>query len=184
MGRGKRIIIVGTSGSGKTTLAQELSRQLHIPHIELDNFYWGKNWSINHTFESELQSKLKSDEWIICGNYSPVREVIWSTGNILIWLDYPFLIVFWRALIRSFKRIYNKEQVCGENRESITRLFSKNSILLWVIQTYFKRKKEYSFLLSLKKYAHLEIIRIRTPKQLSNNLSFLFSDCEERKHEE
>jgi adenylate kinase family enzyme len=38
-GKQQRIIIIGTSCSGKTTLAQQVSQQLAIKHVELDELH-------------------------------------------------------------------------------------------------------------------------------------------------
>lgn len=167
----KKIIVVGTSGSGKSTFARQLSIKLNIPHIELDNLYWEKNWSINPNFRDLLTERLKTPQWVVCGNYLKVKDLTYQ-ANIIIWLDYPFYLVFWRALKRSIHRLYTQEKICGENTETIKRLFSRNSILWWVIRTYSKRRKEYQLLFSQDNQL-LKMIRVKFSKDLQEIMRLL-----------
>ncbi|MGI4851132.1 MAG: hypothetical protein ACRYGR_04260 [Janthinobacterium lividum] len=168
----KKIVVVGTSGSGKSTLARVLSIKFNIPHIEMDHLYWGENWSINANFRELLEQQLQIPGWIVCGNYSKVKDLTWRHATIIIWLDYPFYLVFWRALKRSVMRIYTGEKICGGNRETLKRFFSKNSILWWVIQTYHRRKSDYQSLM-LQENKTLMIIRITSPKELDEKISII-----------
>lgn len=162
----KRIIIIGTSGAGKSTLAMNLAQKFSIPHIELDNLYWGQNWTQNSQFVEQVMQKIQQPNWVICGNYSSLRESLWSRGTHLIWLDYPFFLIFWRVFKRSLIRIIFKEHVCGDNQESFKRLFSRHSILLWVIQTFRRRKEEYTKLINTQNYKNLTKYKIKSSKEI------------------
>lgn len=170
----KRIAIVGTSGAGKTTVAKKLSRKLNIPAYELDNLYWlpgwqSTDWSI---FAEKVSSIVEKDSWIICGNYSKVREIIWDKADMIIWLDYSFLLCFIRSLLRSIKRIFTKQQCCNGNYETISRtFFSKNSILLWIIKSHSRHKKSYASAFLEERYNKKVLVRVSSPKQLAAVLS-------------
>lgn len=168
----KRIIVVGTSGSGKSVLAKEIGLKLALPHIELDDLYWQPNWG--QCSKEELRIKvlelIQADSWVMDGNYGDLREVVWSRATTLIWLDYPFYLIFYRALKRSLHRIRNKEKACGSNYETYRRLFSKQSILVWVIKTYWRRKKQLSYYPNLPEYRHLKVVRLRSPREASGFL--------------
>ncbi len=163
----KRIVVVGTSGSGKSTLAKEISLKLSIPHIELDDLYWQPNWE--QCSKKELKNKvielIQGDTWVMDGNYGDLIGIVWGRATTLVWLDYPFYLIFYRALKRSLIWIRNKEKIRGNNYESYQRLFSKQSILLWVIKTYWRRKKQLSYYPTLPEYQHLKVIRLRSPKE-------------------
>lgn len=163
----QRIIIVGTSGSGKSTLGVKISKKLGIPNIELDRLYWQPNWiqRSEEIFIREVDKLTDQKAWVIDGNYSKVRHVIFSKGDTLVWLDYPFYLAFYRAFKRSLRRIFKKEKLWGTNYETLSRFFSKNSILVWVIQTHWKRKKTYTRLIEEGEYSHLHVIRLKSPKE-------------------
>lgn len=150
----RRIVVIGTSCSGKSTLSKRISQNLSIPHYELDNYYWESNWTsiTEDKFIQIVKDFTSKNNWVICGNYSAVRDIIWDKSTDIVWIDYPFYLVFYRAIKRSIIRAYKKEKVCNGNVESFKKTFmTKDSIILWVLNTYFKRKKEYrSLLLEVK----------------------------------
>src|SRR5215472_9666984 len=137
--RMRRIVIVGTSGSGKTTVARQLSQRLAIPHIELDALYLEANWTAASpiVFQERTIQALSGDAWIIDGNYSSVRNIIWSRAETIVWLDYSLWTIMRQLLRGTFRRILTQEELWNGNREPIrTIFFSKDSILLWALQTY------------------------------------------------
>jgi adenylate kinase family enzyme len=161
----KRIVIIGTSCSGKSTLAKKISKKLNIIHYELDQYYWKENWTTlsNDEFKNIVQNLISNETWVICGNYSNVRNIIWNRSTDIIWLNYPFYIVFFRAIKRSFIRALKKEIVCNGNIETFRQsFFSKDSIILWVIKTYWKRKKEYLNLLANISNKKIHILKNQT----------------------
>lgn len=162
-----KITIIGTSCSGKTTLANRLSQKLIIPHIELDQLHWQENWTINPDFINEVETATSKPAWVIDGNYTKVRQQIWNNADTIIWLNYSFPLVFFRALKRSYKRVVSKEKLFGGNIETwqIT-LLSKDSILWWVIKTFKRRKREYSIIMKSDDYPNLRKVEIKSPKEL------------------
>lgn len=145
-----RIVIIGTSCSGKTTLAKKLSQKLHIPHIELDVLFWKKNWQIEERdkFRKKVSRVVEQDTWVIDGNFSIVRDIVWARADTIIWLDYPFYVIFLQALARSIKRIVTKEKLFADNVESFKQtFFSKNSILYWICISHRDYKRTYTRLL-------------------------------------
>ena len=97
-----QIAVIGTSCSGKTTLARKLSEILHIPHIELDTLFWKKDWQTadRKQFRKNVARVVKQDTWVIDGNFSIVRDLVWARADTIIWLDYPFHVIFLQALVR------------------------------------------------------------------------------------
>lgn len=173
---GQRISIVGTSGSGKTTLARQVSRQLGIPHIELDTLHWEPNWMEvpDDVMRDRVSQLLSCDKnWVVDGNYSQVRDIVWSQAETVVWLDYSLTVIMSRLVRRTYQRLVTREQVCNGNRETWQTTFSRDSILLWALQTYRKKRKEYPILLNKPEYAHLKVLHLHSPQATQDWLSSL-----------
>jgi len=142
-GEYRRIVVVGTSCSGKTTIARRISNILEIPHIELDAIHWKPGWqeTSSEEFRELVSSAISQGSWVVDGNYSKVRDIVWSRADTLIWLNYKFWVVFSRALKRSFKRFVFREELFSGNRETLKNLLSKDCIPLWVLKTHHRKKK-------------------------------------------
>jgi adenylate kinase family enzyme len=128
-----RVIEVGTSCSGKSTFARRLSTVLQCPSVELDLLYWGPNWQpkSEQEFRQLVVHAVEADRWVVEGNYRVVREILWPRATTIIWLNYGFLTIFWRAFRRTLRRTVSREALWHGNRESFTRSFlSRESILV------------------------------------------------------
>ena len=128
-----KIAIVGTSGSGKTTLARQMSQRLAVPHIELDALHWEPNWTeaTIDVFRSRVKTALSGDAWVVDGNYSKIRPLVWSRADTIVWLDYAFAIVMGRILQRTIRRVVLREECCNGNRETFQKSFlSGDSVIV------------------------------------------------------
>lgn len=164
----QRIIVVGTSCSGKTTLARNIAQKLNLMHIELDALYWGPDWypRPKEEFRKLVKKAVNRETWVADGNYGIVRDIVWTRADTLIWLNYPFLTVFCRALTRTIRRAITREELFSGNRESFAvSFFSKDSILLWVLKTYSRRKRDYPGFFKDEKYSHIKIIELLNKQQ-------------------
>ena len=166
----KRIVVVGTTSSGKSTLAGQLAKIIGGDYIELDALYWESNWTPAEPldFFIRVEEAIRSEAWVVAGNYRLARDLIWENAEAVIWLDYPFQIVFWRLLTRTIRRAVTHEELWNGNRESFWKhlmLWSDESLFHWLFKTYWRRKREYPMLFALSENAHLEIIQFKHPKE-------------------
>lgn len=173
---GQRISVVGTTGSGKTTTAREISTRLHLPHVELDALYWAENWTPapEEAFQARVRDAIAGEQWVMDGNYSRVRALVWARAETVVYLNYSFGQVFWQLLQRTFRRSFSQEELWHGNRESIQKsLLSQDSIMRWMLTTYHRRRKQYAALLQQPEYAHLQVVQLRTPKETKTWLASL-----------
>lgn len=87
----KRIIVIGCPGSGKSTFSKALHDITKIPLYHLDMLLWNadKTTVERSIFLNRLYEILKTDEWIIDGNYFSTMEPRIKECDTVFFLDYP-----------------------------------------------------------------------------------------------
>lgn len=172
----ERISVIGTSGSGKTTFAGRLARILRIPHIELDSLSWEADWiSVpRDVFRSRVREAIDTDRWVVDGNYGKdARDLIWERADTIVWLNYSLPVIIYRIVRRTFRRLVFGEECCNGNRETLRRAFSRESIILWALQTYQRRRAEYPALLAALEQRGAQTVRLHSPKEADRWLAQL-----------
>lgn len=102
----KRIMIIGQPGSGKSTLAASLGKATGLPVYHIDkHVHWLPNWVERDRAEkahlcAEIHAK---DEWIFEGGHSPTWDERLAHADMLIWLDVPLWLRYWRVIKRTIK---------------------------------------------------------------------------------
>lgn len=176
-----RVAVIGTTGSGKTTLARELSQRLAVSHVELDSLHWDAGWTpaTPEEFRRRVEQALRGDAWVVDGNYGVVRDIVWGSANAVVWLDYPLWLILARLLKRTFRRVFTGEELWNGNKERFgAAFFSRDSLFLWALQTYRRRRREYPVLFRQPEYGHLSVVRLPSPssaREWLNVLSNTFS---------
>jgi adenylate kinase family enzyme len=159
-----RVVVVGTSCSGKTTFAHQLASKLNTECVELDALYWGPGWTPRPTFEGDVLAAVRQRRWVIDGNYSRVRDIIWRRCTAIAWLDYSFARVFARAFRRTVRRVVLGERLYGGNQETIREtLFDAETPLWLVVRTHGRRRREFPELFKRTEYRHASVIQLHTP---------------------
>lgn len=167
----QRVIVIGTTGAGKTTLAEKIAFRFHLAFVELDALHWLPGWQPlpDDEFRARVELATRGPAWVVAGNYSLVRDIIWSRARLIIWLDYPFRTIFWRLWRRTWQRWWNRELLWGSNYERFWQQFKlwspQESLFRWLFDTYWRRKREYPLLFARPEYAHLQVIHLRTPRE-------------------
>jgi adenylate kinase family enzyme len=171
----KRVLVIGPTGSGKTTLAESISRVSNLRHIELDLLRYRRNWQEipADEFVEQVAAIAQTDSWIIDGNYSAVRELIWKRSDLVVWLDYSLPTILYRLLIRTVRRLVTMTDIGNENRESLRRLFGRRSIILWAIRSHSPLRKEYEIMIAASPSNSPRVIRHRSPKETRAWLSLV-----------
>jgi adenylate kinase family enzyme len=119
-------------------------------------------------FRERVDAAVSGNAWVADGNYSVVRDIVWSQADTVIWLDYPLWMLLWRVFWRGLRRSLAREELWESgNRESMFRhLFTRDSLLLWVLKTYRQRRREYPALLTQPEYSHLRLVRLGSHKEM------------------
>lgn len=174
-----RVVVIGSSCAGKTSFAQALSRVNGCDHIELDELFWGNNW--NPKPESEflrlVHEAAAQESWVVAGNYGIARPGLWGRATTIVWLNYSLPRVLWRGLRRTLARCLTGQVLYHGNRESFRRAFlSKESLFLWIVTTFRRRRREFAALRQSGEYSHVAWLEARHPKEAHNILRSLQND--------
>lgn len=166
-----RVSVVGTTGSGKTTFAARLARLLAAPHVELDSLHWEPNWveAPIEIFRERVGRALSGERWVVDGNYSKVRDIIWTRADTVVWLDYSLPTIFWRLTWRTLKRVITRQELWNKNRETLWNQLSKDSLFLWVLTSRPGHHRDYPRL--LQEHKQLRVARLYSPQEAEEWLS-------------
>ena len=163
-----RIVVVGVTGSGKTTLARRLAERFGISHVELDGLNWEANWvqASTEVFRERVTEATAGDGWVVDGNYRKTHDITWPRATMIVWLDYPFLLIMWRLGLRILRRAVTRERLWNGNQENLLKhLFTKDSLILWALQTYKRRQREYGEAMRRWESEGAEALRFGGPRE-------------------
>ena len=170
-----RVNVVGVSGSGKTTFARRLASLLDTSYVEMDSLHWAANWTevSNEELLARVDTALKTDRWVLDGNYSRTRAIKWARATCVIWLDYSLPIALGRVVVRTLRRVLSREELWAGNRESLRMAFSRSSIVLWTLQTHAKRRRDLTVAMEDPRWSHIRFVRLRSPSEAERFLRAL-----------
>lgn len=177
----QRIVIVGTTGSGKTTLARRAAEIIGGRHIELDALYHGPGWVPVEPpiFRARVRAAIAGESrWVTCGGYRGyVCDVTWPLADQIVWIDLPLRVSLSRMVRRTFARRIRNEELWNGNRESLRGMFlSRNSLLLFGIQYRNKYRETYPAALSDPALAHVNVVRMRRQREVTEWLQGLAAE--------
>ena len=172
--------VIGTSGSGKTTTGADLARRLGVPYVELDALYWGPNWQPVPApdFRERVAAAVAEDAWVIDGKYgaSSARDLVWPRADTVVWLDLPRVVVMWRVVARTVRRMVRREVLWSGNRESLRMALGRDSIIVWAWTTFDRRRRDYPRVLAVN--PHLAVVRLRSSGEVRRFLDSVSSPAE------
>ncbi len=159
--------MVGTSGSGKSTLARALAARLDVPHIELDSINHQADWQPlpKEELRARVDERTASGGWVVDGNYSAVRALVWARADTVVWFDLPRRTVMRRIVWRSVRRVVLRTELWNGNRETWRNLVARDpddSVIVWAWQRHGVYRTRYQAAAVDPAWQHLTFVRIRS----------------------
>lgn len=163
----RRVSVVGNSGSGKSTLARLLAEHLGVPWVELDAIHHQPDWEPLPTdvFRDRVERITSAGGWVVDGNYSSVRDLVWARADTVVWLDLPRRTVMRQILWRTVRRATLRIELWNGNRERWGNVFSRDpdeSVVAWAWQKHSAYRHQYAMAAADPANAHLRFVRVRS----------------------
>ena len=101
-----KVIVIGSPGAGKSTFARKLSGVTKLPLYYLDLLWHkpDKTTVSREEFDRRLDEIIKTDRWVIDGNYPRTLETRLKECDTVFLLDYPLAVCLLGAQSRIGKR--------------------------------------------------------------------------------
>jgi adenylate kinase family enzyme len=164
----RRVSVVGTSGAGKSTLASSLAALLGADLLELDSVNHQADWVPLPTpeFRQRVASVVAGERWVIDGNYSKVRDLVWARADTVVWLDLPRRTVMRRVVWRTLRRVAGRVELWNGNRErwrNLLTLDKEESVISWAWQTHAANQAKFEAAMADPVNGHLRFVRLTSP---------------------
>jgi adenylate kinase family enzyme len=167
----QRVAVIGTSGSGKTALAIRVAAVLGVPHLELDAVYHQPGWVplAEDLFRERVGRFTAQERWVVDGNYSVVRDLVWGRADTVVWLDLSRRVVMRRVVARTMRRMLLRVELWNGNRErpaNLVRRTPEENIVLWAWTTHPTNRERYQAAMADPAWAHLRFVRLGSPAEV------------------
>ena len=122
-----KIHIIGGPGSGKTFLAEKLSRELGIPHYDLDDVQWSNESGYGKKRDPRDRDALpdellQRDDWIMEGVYYAWCGRCFEDADRIYLLEVPRRVYRYRIIRRFLRRKLGLEAGRKETLRSLSAL--------------------------------------------------------------
>jgi adenylate kinase family enzyme len=151
-------------------LARSLARTLRVPHVELDAIFHQPGWTPldDDTFRARVVQATEAPGWVVDGNYSTVRDIVWQRADTVVWFDLPYAVVMARTIRRTVRRVVTRQELWNGNKEPWTNLCSWNpekSIIAWSATRHKVYRQRYGAAEHDPRWAGLDFVRLRSQQE-------------------
>lgn len=112
---------------------------------------------------------MAKDSWVVDGNYSVVRDIVWERADTVVWFDLPFAVVMARVVRRTLRRVVLRTELWNGNREPWSNLYSldpQKSIIAWTATRHAACRQRYGAASTDPRWARLEFVRLGTNRDV------------------
>jgi adenylate kinase family enzyme len=169
---GRRVLVSGLAGAGKSTFSRALSAKTGLPLIHLDIHFWKPGWvePTDEEWREKQRVLLSGDEWIIDGNYHATLDLRLERADTVVYLDTPWWVCVWRALIRGVrKRAPGFQLPLGCDESTLRRLRDEWS-LVWRIWRVRRSDRELEFSTLARHGDHVALYVLRSKRAIRDFL--------------
>jgi predicted kinase len=165
----RRVVFVGRTGSGKTTLARDVAELLRRTHVELDALHFRSDLSTVpvDVLRDRTIDAVRGECWIVDGNKKSVRDLVWPRADTIVWLDYPLVVSLWRLGRRAITRtssVATGAEAAGNRAQIPKHLLAAARGVVAALRSHAGQRRTYPVLFASPENAHLEVIRLRSPR--------------------
>jgi adenylate kinase family enzyme len=152
-------------------LARALAHVLHASIIELDALFHQPGWVPldDDTFRTRVIEALEAPAWVVDGNYSTVRDMVWERADTVVWFDLPYAVVMARTIRRTVRRTVTRQELWNGNTEPWSNLYSfnpKKSIVAWVATRHRVYRQRYREAERDPRWARLRIVCLHSQQEV------------------
>jgi adenylate kinase family enzyme len=151
-------------------LARALAGASGVPYTELDAIYHQPGWTplSDDEFQRRVAEVVGADRWVVDGNYSVVRDIVWDRADTVVWFDLSFATVMARTIRRTVRRTVTREELWNGNREPLSNLWSlkpEKSIIAWSATRHKVYRRRYREAERDPRWARLRFVRLRSQRE-------------------
>jgi adenylate kinase family enzyme len=157
-------------------VAQALAAALGLTYISNDAIIWRAGWIATPRDEraAEMDAATRGGSWTFDGNLTSAEDlIVLERCDTLVWLDLPRWQVWSQVLWRTLGRLLRGTRLWHDNVESWRMFFSRESILLWSVTTFARRRRQYDSLFADPAHTHRNRIRLRSRREVDRWLASL-----------
>jgi len=163
---GRRVVVTGMAGAGKSTFSRALSAKTGLPVIHLDVHFWKPSWM--EPSEDEWREKqrdlITNEEWILDGNYHATLELRLERADTAVFLDTPWWVCAWRALVRGVRKRPVGFQLPNGCDESASRRLREEWSLAWRILRDHRSEREIELGILSRPANHVALYVLRSKR--------------------
>jgi adenylate kinase family enzyme len=111
---------------------------------------------------ADVEAATAATGWVADGNYSLVRDMLWSRADTVVWLDLPRTVTLRRVLLRTARRVVTRPELWNGNREPWHTVLRASHPIRWTWETHLRHRTAYEARISDACWQHLSVVRLRT----------------------